>query len=188
MRASGILERPVVAERRQVGVWATSNQGSACLRYRESMAPGDRCGCNKQMISHPPEPTTLCDESGWQSSVTCRRGASACWGGRWARSRVRPHPRPFSRGEKGAGSHAARADDGGWAIARYHWFLNQWRSQEATHCASSPAIASRGCAASDRDPRAPAARVPAGRPIIAQRFIAGSNARECRASPVGTTE
>ena len=28
-----------------------------------------------------------------------------------------PHPRPFSRGEKGADLHAARADDCGWAIA-----------------------------------------------------------------------
>ena len=27
--------------------------------------------------------------------------------GRWSRSKVRPHPRPFSRGEKGAGSSGA---------------------------------------------------------------------------------
>ena len=29
--------------------------------------------------------------------------------GGWARLRVRPHPRPFSRGEKGADLHAERA-------------------------------------------------------------------------------
>jgi hypothetical protein len=38
-------------------------------------------------------------------------------GWRLARSRVRPHPRPFSRGEKGAGFRVERADDCGWAIA-----------------------------------------------------------------------